>query len=51
VKSLAGNGSVTQKLADETLNQLHAAEASRRSGCGCGSIGGGDIATGAGEHP
>ena len=30
VKSLAGNGSVTQKLADETLNQFHAAEAARK---------------------
>jgi HlyD family secretion protein len=27
VKALAGNGSVTQKLADETLSQFHAAEA------------------------
>ncbi|HEX3601607.1 MAG TPA: hypothetical protein VHU84_15755, partial [Lacipirellulaceae bacterium] len=31
VKSLAGIGSVTQKLADETLNQFHAAEAAREA--------------------
>jgi RND family efflux transporter MFP subunit len=31
VKQLAGNGSVTQKLADETLNQFHSAEAGKQS--------------------
>ncbi len=31
VKLLAGNGSVTQKLADETLNQFRAAEAAREA--------------------
>ncbi len=31
VKELANKGSVTQKLADETLNQFHAAEASREA--------------------
>lgn len=31
VKELAGNGSVTQKLAEETLNQMHAAEAGREA--------------------
>lgn len=31
VKSLAGSGSLTQKVADETLNQLHAAEAAREA--------------------
>ncbi len=31
IKELAGNGSVTQKLADETLNQFYAAEASREA--------------------
>jgi len=31
VRELAGKGSVTEKLADETLNQFHAAEAARES--------------------
>jgi RND family efflux transporter MFP subunit len=31
VKELAGKGSVTQKLAEETLNQFHAAEAAREA--------------------
>lgn len=31
VKSLAGSGSLTQKAADEALNQLHAAEASQEA--------------------
>lgn len=31
VKALAANGSVTQKLSDETLNQFHAAEAAREA--------------------
>jgi len=31
VKALVANGSVTQKLSDETLNQFHAAEAAREA--------------------
>lgn len=31
MKELAANGSVTQKLSDETLNQFHAAEAAREA--------------------